>query len=76
RLAFAAVGRRPGPVWAGHSGERDATDAAGVWATLAAALGVEAAIEQGADPIFHPGRCGIVSVAGRPIGVVGEIHPA
>jgi phenylalanyl-tRNA synthetase beta chain len=76
RLAFAAVGRRPGPAWAESTGERDATDAVGVWETLAAALGIEASVEPGDDPAFHPGRCAVVLAGGEPVGVVGEIHPS
>jgi len=76
RLGFAAVGRRPGPAWMGEDSERDATDAVGVWETLAGALGIETEIEQGSDGAFHPGRCGTVLVGGRAIGVVGEINPS
>ncbi|MBQ3792174.1 MAG: phenylalanine--tRNA ligase subunit beta, partial [Clostridia bacterium] len=28
------------------------------------------------NPTFHPGRCAAVSVGGRTIGVLGDIHPA
>ncbi|MCJ7724869.1 MAG: phenylalanine--tRNA ligase subunit beta [Acidimicrobiia bacterium] len=76
RLAFAAVGPRPEPSWSADAGDRDATDAVGMWETLAAALGVEAAVEQGSDAAFHPGRCGTVLAGGTPVGVVGEIHPS
>jgi phenylalanyl-tRNA synthetase beta chain len=76
RLAFAAVGLRPGPSWLGDAGGRDHTDAVGVWQTLAAALGLPATLHQGSDPAFHPGRCGIVRVGEVPVGVVGEIHPS
>lgn len=75
RLAFATIGPRPAPSWSVDAGERDATDAVGVWETLASALGVEAAIRQASDPVFHPGRCGAVLASGVPVGVVGEIHP-
>jgi phenylalanyl-tRNA synthetase beta chain len=75
RLAFAAVGPRPGPAWAGSPGDRDATDAVGVWETLSAALGIEGTVVPGADPAFHPGRCGTALAGGAPVGVVGEIHP-
>jgi phenylalanyl-tRNA synthetase beta chain len=75
RLAFAATGPAPGPSWEAERPERDARDAVGLWETLAAALGIEPGISQGSDPAFHPGRCGLVTAGGEPIGVVGEIHP-
>jgi len=76
RIAFATVGPRPGPSWSGDRGDRDATDAAGIWETLAASLGLPANLRQGDDPAFHPGRCGTVLIGGVPVGVVGEIHPS
>lgn len=27
------------------------------------------------DPTFHPGRCAVITCAGKEIGVVGELHP-
>ena len=27
------------------------------------------------DPAFHPGRCAAVTVQGKPVGVIGQIHP-
>jgi phenylalanyl-tRNA synthetase beta chain len=76
RLAFAAAGRAPGPLWEGSVRALDAFDAIGVWETLGTALGVEAVLEQAAEAPFHPGRCGRVTAGGRVIGTVGEIHPA
>lgn len=31
--------------------------------------------ERGQAPLFHPGRCARVLVAGRPAGFLGEVHP-
>ncbi|HEY89999.1 MAG TPA: phenylalanine--tRNA ligase subunit beta [Thermoflexia bacterium] len=31
--------------------------------------------ERGEDTAYHPGRCATVSVAGQPLGVLGELHP-
>jgi phenylalanyl-tRNA synthetase beta chain len=76
RLAFAAVGALPGPVWEGRRRERDAHDAVGVWETLAAALGISYRILQSVEPAFHTGRAGRIAVGDEVIGVVGEIHPA
>jgi len=38
-------------------------------------LGVEHALEETEDPRFVPGRTGAIAVAGRRIGVIGEVHP-
>ncbi len=35
---------------------------------------VRYAAEHG-DPSFHPGRCAVITVGGRPIGVMGQVHP-
>ncbi|MCB2223918.1 MAG: phenylalanine--tRNA ligase subunit beta [Actinobacteria bacterium] len=76
-LAFVAAGPRPGLPWEGSGrGDFDATDAVGVWETLARALGVEPSVEQRTDPAFHPGRCAVAMAGGAPVGVVGEIHPS
>ena len=32
--------------------------------------------EAGSHPALHPGRCACVSLEGRPIGFIGELHPA
>lgn len=28
------------------------------------------------NPTFHPGRCARITAGGRPVGIIGEIHPA
>jgi phenylalanyl-tRNA synthetase beta chain len=33
------------------------------------------AFEAGAHPACHPGRCALVRLDGRPLGMVGELHP-
>ena len=38
-------------------------------------LGVEHSLEETEDPRFVPGRTGAIAVAGRRIGVIGEVHP-
>ncbi len=58
---------------AGH----DATAAVEVWNEVVAALGVKGArLQQTAHPGLHSGRSATVFAAGRPIGVVGEVHPS
>ena len=73
-LGFAATGAIPGPSWQERP-PRDALDAVGLVAMLGAATGVSLEVVQGAEPGFHPGRCGSVMLSGERIGVVGEIHP-
>ena len=57
---------------------RDATAAAPVWWTLASTLALpEPSIDQGVVPDgLHPGRSGVVRVAGRVVGEIGEIDPS
>jgi phenylalanyl-tRNA synthetase beta chain len=76
RVAFAATGREPGPLWEGVGPERDARDAVGIAQALAASLGLEFRVEQAAEPAFHPGRCGRVFLGEATVGTVGELHPA
>lgn len=73
-LGFAATGAVPGASWQRRQ-ERDAFDAVGLIETLGGAIGVPLALEQAAQPGFHPGRSARVVVDGHPVGVVGEIHP-
>ncbi|MBR0209497.1 MAG: phenylalanine--tRNA ligase subunit beta [Firmicutes bacterium] len=45
---------------------------------LLAALGIHGAEYEAVsdDPTFHPGRCARVSVEGKPVAVIGQVHPA
>ncbi|MBI5158121.1 MAG: phenylalanine--tRNA ligase subunit beta [Acidimicrobiia bacterium] len=74
RLGFAVTGSGPGPAWQPRP-ERDALDAVGLVATLAAATGVDLVLAQATEPGFHPGRCAHVLADGAVVGAVGEIHP-
>jgi phenylalanyl-tRNA synthetase beta chain len=40
------------------------------------ATGIEAKFSRAADPTFHTGRCAEITVDGKRIGVLGELHPA
>ncbi len=76
RLAFVAAGVRAGG-W-GHTGSGyDVYDATGLWETVAHAMEVP---DPGVTPVqrapFHPGRAAAVTIAGEPVGIVGEIDPA
>jgi phenylalanyl-tRNA synthetase beta chain len=56
---------------------QEAPTAVAVWQILAAQLRVEApALTNEAVPGLHPTRGGRVTVAGAPVGIVGEIDPA
>lgn len=57
---------------------RDATAAAPVWWTLASTLALpEPTIDQSIVPAgLHPGRSGVLRVAGTVVGEIGEIAPA
>jgi phenylalanyl-tRNA synthetase beta chain len=53
----------------------DFYDLKGVVEALLAGLGLSGVFEPGKHPAFHPGRCAQVSVGGRVVGVLGELHP-
>jgi phenylalanyl-tRNA synthetase beta chain len=77
KLGF-AVGGRFGPVvFDSPTPFADSYTATALWRLIAEKLdlgGYE--LTPVAVPGFHPGRCAGVSIDGRPIGHVGEIHPA
>lgn len=51
--------------------------AKGVLEALVQALGVESLeAERAEHPAFHPGRTARLSIAGKPLGILGELHPA
>ncbi len=67
----------PEKVTLGMYGDCDFFSLKGIVELLAIALnidGLEFARET-ENPTFHPGRCAAVSIAGKPCGVMGEIHP-
>lgn len=76
RLGFVAAGRRQAAAWTGARAGFDVWDAVGLWETLADGLGIASSLDQGSDPVFHPGRCARVAVADTTIGFVGEVHPS
>ncbi|MEU1973615.1 phenylalanine--tRNA ligase subunit beta [Microbacterium sp. NPDC019599] len=67
-----AVAKQPGqaPVAA------DLVDALDAVRTVAAAAGVAIDVAQGRRAALHPGRTGVLSVAGTEVGYVGEVLPA
>jgi phenylalanyl-tRNA synthetase beta chain len=73
RVAGLAFGLRWPEQW-GEKGERvDFFDAKGDLQALAAGRKLDFAAAT--HPACHPGRCAAVSVAGKPVGVIGELHP-
>jgi phenylalanyl-tRNA synthetase beta chain len=54
----------------------DFADAKGVVEGLVAALGVPGVgYRAEGPPPYHPGRCAVVLLEGRPVGVLGQLHP-
>jgi phenylalanyl-tRNA synthetase beta chain len=76
RIAALAYGPRYPEQWA-QGGEQgpalDFFDMKGDLERLAGATRLTFAA--GTHPACHPGRCAVVSHAGKPVGVVGELHP-
>ncbi|HUQ27870.1 MAG TPA: phenylalanine--tRNA ligase subunit beta [Usitatibacter sp.] len=76
RIAALAHGARYPEQWAeaGAKGAlADFFDAKGDLEAMAGTASLE--FKAGTHPAAHPGRCAIVSLGGRTIGVVGELHP-
>src|SRR5690606_19278806 len=59
--------------WEGRRGAADFYDVKGDVEALLG--GCTAVFEAASHPAFHPGRCARVSVDGRPVGFLGELHP-
>jgi phenylalanyl-tRNA synthetase beta chain len=54
----------------------DFADVKGVVEGLVAALGVPGVGYRAEEPLpFHPGRCATVLLEGRPVGLLGQLHP-
>jgi phenylalanyl-tRNA synthetase beta chain len=77
RLGIVMTGPREARTWLGGQ-DRAPTgfyDLKGVVEALLAGLGLAGTFEPSQRPAFHPGRCAQVSVGGRAIGTLGELHP-
>ncbi len=74
-LAGVLSGQRAELGWQAEQGELGFFDGKGVVEALWTALGVQAAYEPATDPMLHPGRTARVTIGGRPVGVLGELHP-
>jgi phenylalanyl-tRNA synthetase beta chain len=75
RLGALAVGALTERSWRGGGEPADFFALKAVLEALAGQLGVVLAYEAAPEPFLHPGRAAAVSVAGVPIGWLGEIHP-
>ncbi len=70
-----AAGPRFEPSWRGGNEALDFYDAKGVVEGLFGQLGIEANFEAGSDEGLHPFKQAAIIVAGKRLGVVGELHP-
>jgi phenylalanyl-tRNA synthetase beta chain len=73
RVAGIAFGLSRPEQWAEKGAGVDFFDAKGDVETLAG--GRPLVFEAGMHPACHPGRCALISLDGRVVGVVGELHP-
>lgn len=78
-LCAVAVGPIDPGTWRGEAESADFFALKGVLEHLAAGFGtlisVEAIDGVPGEPFLHPGKSGAVTVAGQPIGWIGEVHP-
>jgi phenylalanyl-tRNA synthetase beta chain len=73
RIAGLAFGLRWPEQWGEKGARVDFFDAKGDLQALAAGRRLDFA--PAAHPACHPGRCATVSASGKPLGVIGEMHP-
>ncbi|WP_286928525.1 MULTISPECIES: phenylalanine--tRNA ligase subunit beta [Aeromicrobium] len=72
---FVLVGERTRSGWAGPGRAVAWTDALAIAQRVAANLHVDLTVEAASLAPFHPGRCARLSIDGRVVGHVGELHP-
>jgi phenylalanyl-tRNA synthetase beta chain len=77
QLAIVLAGPRNPPDWQPTDrAPMDFYDLKGIVEAWCAGLHLPAPVcEPAADPRFHPGRCARLSIGGRPVGVLGQLHP-
>lgn len=73
RIAAVAFGTRWPEQWGEKGTTVDFFDAKGDLKALAAGRRLD--FEASTHPACHPGRCATVRASGRPVGVIGELHP-
>ncbi|HET7417316.1 MAG TPA: phenylalanine--tRNA ligase subunit beta [Solirubrobacterales bacterium] len=75
RLAAIAMGSPGRRSWRGGGEAAEFFALKGVAEALARGLGAELAFAPAEEPFLHPGRAAAVSVSGKPVGWLGEVHP-
>jgi phenylalanyl-tRNA synthetase beta chain len=73
RIAGLAYGGRLPEQWGVQEAVVDFYDAKGDLEALAGPMALQ--FTAGSHPACHPGRCAVVTAGGRPVGIVGELHP-
>jgi len=78
RLGIVMTGPREARSWLAGQDRTlvDFYDLKGVVEALLAGLRLEGTFDPAEHPSFHPGRCAQVSVGGKAVGVMGELHPS
>ena len=74
-LFGALAGPRDESLWSKGAEPVDFFDGKGLLAEALERLGVQPTFEPAADPLLHPARTARVTVNGRPVGLLGELHP-
>jgi len=75
RLGAIAAGPLAEKSWRGGGEPADFFAVKAALEALAGQLGVGLTFEAAPEPFLHPGRSAAVSIAGVPVGWIGEIHP-
>jgi phenylalanyl-tRNA synthetase beta chain len=76
-LALLLMGSRQGTHWTGKSSPIDFYDLKGIVDKALAFLGIrEVTFKVAQSDGYHPGRTADISVGGRSIGTIGQLHPA
>ncbi len=76
RLAALIIGPLRSTSWRDAPAAADFYDAKGLLELLAGTLGVGLSFAPGGREFLHPAKAATVSLGGRPIGWIGELHPS
>ena len=76
KWAAAVLGPPTTASWTGTATPADFYSLKGALDSALARLGAPAAVYESCEETgFHPGRCATISLNGRPLGIIGEVHP-
>src|SRR5262249_10296716 len=75
RLALAAAGHRAPRSWAAPHDPLDFYDLKGAVDDFLTAMGISGSYAPVEEPFLHPAASAALTVAGRPAGALGQIHP-